>query len=811
MSEGTQSSAQVARGRWLDRLLPADLPADIDRLLDLSFRDGDDSFKLGAADQLIAALVRSIFHMRTSTRHLVIALPRGEHDIAILTGFLAQLLRLQAWEESDGADPLAFSGPVVVIARDTSVQVRLSRVNLRGVTFGGGLADAVSACRVRADGRVVEPDGAVVPYRSGHHRLLYLNSRVGWPDLQVVDGFGVIDRTTLRDPKSYRRALEWSQNRCARTVTIADLNDPETEAICREAGLEPFTWPFTPAALSDLCYVMGTAEGKSKMTANPLLQWSPSITVRHVDKAAVLDEILRSGYASLAATRTVSQGSDTPMRVRMAIRLLALVQSCVVDIDAYGRQVSADPRIRFGSPKSLSQLLQRSGGEFYGAWKGFAATDWANLRGAALRAYTECQAHNPKRDELVAAIDARRRREPSARILVRVPNRAAARLLEEELSEKSLMDGRIGVAAWSDRGRWLRSDVEIWCGIPPWPQRSMLFSGEAQSYEILCYEGEAVAFEQAYRAAVKHVNAQAAETAEWLRVDPPPAQPVQVAHHRPPESGTVAEPQISLGVDFDRIVNAALDQFEEIGEVRKPRESSAADEPMRLLPIELDDGSYWWLSADDAVGTLVHNHYRHRLVSDLRAGDLVVVPRGEGREELFTRLVEAIHQSGDVADLDFMLTRFRKACAKLYAVCGDNWAEAGRRLEAAGASATTQLRQWASGETIAPAEAKDVRIVAKLVQDSDLEQGWKRIAAVAKELRGLHIRLGHVISGALAEAVTGEGENLEKVKAAFATSDLAVSGLEILDEFGVHCISWIGEVRNVPASLHGAVTRDCEV
>lgn len=77
----------------------------------LSFSDGGDAFRLGAADQLIAALIRAVFQSRASGRHLIIGLPRGDNDLAILTGFLGHLLRMQAWQETGAADPWRSAGP----------------------------------------------------------------------------------------------------------------------------------------------------------------------------------------------------------------------------------------------------------------------------------------------------------------------------------------------------------------------------------------------------------------------------------------------------------------------------------------------------------------------------------------------------------------------------------------------------------------------------------------------------------------------------------------------------------------------------
>ena len=47
---------------------------------------------------------------------------------------------------------------------------------------------------------------------------------------------------------------------------------------------------------------------------------------------------------------------------------------------------------------------------------------------------------------------------------------------------------------------------------------------------------------------------------------------------------------------------------------------------------------------------------------DLRPGMVVVVPRGEGREELFSRLVAAAHQREDMQAFEVLFRRWRDAC-----------------------------------------------------------------------------------------------------------------------------------------------------
>jgi hypothetical protein len=270
----------------------------------------------------------------------------------------------------------------------------------------------------------------------------------------------------------------------------------------------------------------------------------------------------------------------------------------------------------------------------------------------------------------------------------------------------------------------------------------------------------------------------------------------------PPDEST-PQSAVQVEVDFDRVVENATEVFGEFEPIedtdtRLPSDSGI---PIELIPVALEDGSIWWLADGDAVGVVAVEKYRHRLVADLRPGDLVVVPRGEGREELFSRLVEAVHGTGDVRDLDFMLARFRKACVTVYEKAGNNWAEAKRRMQAKNASAWHQIRAWAEGSTIAPGDPSDVKIVAELAGDEELYRAWRNISAVAGEVRRLHRKIGHLVSAALREMVEGQGPNLESVR-----SQLPADVSEILDEFVVRRIVSVGEPDMKPSNYHGIVT-----
>ncbi|HDH26345.1 MAG TPA: hypothetical protein ENH00_09155 [Actinobacteria bacterium] len=783
-------------GDWVDSVLPPDgLPKPVARIANLRIRDGSDTFTLGPVDQLLAVLSHTYLTARMSNEHVVFRLPRGRHDIAILVGIVFQLLRVQAWHETDGVDQGAFSGPVVVVGRDTAVQKRLSQISLPG-TGVGQMADAVAACRVRADGRIVEPDGSVLPYRAGAKRLLYLNTRVGWPDLQVSDAVGVIDRTTLRDRRSYEAAVGWLQGRACRIVTVADTDDPEVHTILNDLGASTINWELSAGVMSDVGYVVGAGQGDSRLSTNTLSGWCPTL-IDHPVIANDVDRLFRRAYGALASARQVD--APYPIPVRNAARLLSVLQRSPVNLASYGKAAAGDPRLR--SPKSLQRLLEQHHASFVGPWRAFETTDWSALRRCVLEVFDMISEKNPKQHALLDALDLVRRRQPASKLVIRAPNRVAATLMREELEEHGALDGRMEVNTWSSRSRWRAAATEIWPGLPPWAHRSLLSTAETTDVVLVGYPGELQVLSALLDGSADQRKKALTSSAIRFGFIAPDSEPAPRIYESSQLESRQPDPSdISVDVDYGRIAARALSVIDDIGEERSvPMRSRGSEEIVSLVPIRLDGKSIWWVSLDDAVGTLIHDAYHHRLVRELRPGDLVVVPRGEGRTELFSRLVAAFHTSADVNDLDFLLARFRLACWKLRNQ-SSNWRQVQKRLERNNASAITQARSWANGSTIAPADPEDVQLVARLVGDTYLAKSWAGVASVAKEVRTLHRKLGRIVNGALSEAIDGFGPHMKKVQ-----DLLGESGVEILDEFAVHRVVAIGQPEDKLISQHGTI------
>jgi len=115
---------------------------------------------------------------------------------------------------------------------------------------------------------------------------------------------------------------------------------------------------------------------------------------------------------------------------------------------------------------------------------------------------------------------------------------------------------------------------------------------------------------------------------------------------------------------------------------------------------------------------------------------------------------------------------------------------------------TTRLMSWAFGSTIAPQDPEDIERVARMAHDEWLARNWRRIASIATELRGLHISIGHRISGAMHEVVDGTGPNLQEL-----ASVLGSDAAEILDEFDLAIIRTVDPPTEVDLARIGTVER----
>lgn len=781
---------------WVDALLPAIPPPEVDAFARIQFRTDGATSLPGPGDQVLASILHAYLARRITNEHLVVQLPRGRQDIATLLAVFVQVLRANIWDQRGWSHMAAFSGPVVVVGTDSAVQRRLRDVQVQGANLRGGLAEGLSACRVRSDGSVVTPSGTIASYEGGDRRLLYLNTRVGWPDITFQDAVGLLDRTTMT-VEAYQGALDFlAARRTHHSTTVTFVGDTETLDVLNRAGHTPRVWAMTPGVLADIHYSLGSGKGNTSLTTNALLTWKPSWSLHLVDDPAV-NKLVDQAFWALGHVNVSDR--RPPRAVQSASSLVSALIRCPVDISEYSRAAAVEPYV--SSPKSLARTLELRDTPFYGHWAAFQTAYWGSLRAAALGLYHHLTKTNPKTAAVLDAVDLIRRTQPASRIIVRVSNGATVPLLQETLHRARLNDGRISIEPWSRNLRWKEADVEIWSGAPPWAHRSHVFSAETQDKIAVCYQGEAVVLRKRTHQMLEAISDNVKATSSWLGLTSIASE--TATWNGPTTPRRIPHGTVSLDVDLTRVADRLSSVLADSGEASLSRQTaeSSSDEEAELIPVFLSNGHVWWLNPQRAVGVLVDGHYCHRLARELHPGDQLVVPRGEGRDEIFGRLVQAAHRRGDVSDLDVLLGRFRIACRSVWEECDRNWAEVKRRLEAVGAHAVNQTKSWAEGSTIAPEDPEDVRRIGELAGDRHLVNSWATVAAIASEIRSLHSRLGRSLSQALGEvAARRPGSGITRLEEV-----LGPDAIEVLDEFIIMEATKVGDPESVSARVEGQV------
>lgn len=776
-------------GEWASRLIPAD-DRELERLSNTTFIDAEAQFKLGAGDQaLVAAALKYLHRTGPGREVLELTVPRGRHDVALGIATAIQLTQLERITSPIGALFSPWRGSIVVVGHNTGVQRRLGELRVRGIHMRGGVADALRAHRIRPDGCLARPDGTVVRHEGGPGRLLYLNTRTSWPELSTEkDPLVLIDATRIGNSDNVGRALEWADNHGARhVIVVTHLGDATAHFDLDKAARPCLTFDLSPATVADLLYELGSPTGDAYLSTNRLVAERPATLRVRTVRADTLSEALFMGLRAISAAP--GSRETWPFAVGRAHRLLTAMRRLVVDLERYNKAAAIDPWLM--SLASARRTVDREGDlrQVRSRLRNFAITHWGTARASALEAYDLVEVSNPKFDALLDEIDVALR-QSGRTVLVRVADRAAVQalrgVLPEYLDEELL--ARVSVARVGEVCGWASPVdgriTEILPGAPPAWDVSWLFTGESGDRVVLAYPFEQRWIEKANDRQVQSLRRR--RDAFFDRFQLGRAPRLEVAVDAPGLGPVPRLEHSSLTID---------DLWERILEVDQPPPSTHTSDPCTVrhgpmtgepqVTVTTDDGRAHLLPPTQEVEVFVSGKYRIRLAKELQVGDQMLYRLGTGRETLFTRLVAASHDASGVGELDLVMRRFRDACRRIRTSSG-SWAEGNRRLAAAGANASTQLQSWATGETIAPADAADVLVVAELTNDQGLEKNWYRIEALAQELRSLHQRLGRVLSAAVSEAIDGGGPNVRKVIDLVGTD-----AAEILDEFGTATITTV--------------------
>jgi hypothetical protein len=795
---------------WVDDLVPPELDENLVlKALDaLAFFDESDAVNPGPLDMAALSLVYQM--LTRPDMNLALQLPRGDHDFAIFCGLFAQLTRILAKARPSAFPPgTAFAGPVIVIGMNTMVQDRLRKIRIANVS----LADGLTACRVRSDGRVVDVDGRISRLRSDDERILYLNTRVGWPQLNQLSfvGLVVIDRTSFASHDILDRALAWAEaQKAQRILVLSDLGDDETVRTLTLSKRMYVVWPWARPLIDELVYECGRGvDSHSALSTNPLL-WQDAEGVKIAAcHAPAVDELFRSAFASLIMAPRLDAQPPRPFVI--ARRLFFSLSRCVGTLGSFNEWAALDHRT--SSMRSLRLDLEDSrSAAFVGRWSEFGATRWAGLRHDLLSLYDLIEAENPKLYGLAFTLE-QLRSERDCEIIVRVPSEVSGFALVSDLIDLGIeIDRESGAIRWATFGTrhpWASdSRIDLYPGWLPASRLAALWSGESSLRLNLCYPFEQDLLRRSLGRGHRAQTASLASAFSALALGSTPADWPELADvslsfkpdARPPTGAEV----IQLDVDSGLLVGEIAESEVEDGLVLDGDERVDGGEVF-AQGIVLEPGNEtWWIREGGDIEVLADDRHSWRRVSQLEEGDQVIVPRGEGREQLFARVVEATHNREDLRAFDVFFGRWRRACWKVYEDCDQNWGTVTSRMRQAGSTVGWQtFRNWAEGRTIAPEDAEDIARIGRVAGDRLVEHEARRLDAMARQIRGLHVRLGHLLSTAMAEAMGDGGQNLSALSKLLGGMDAT----ELLDEFEIRVVREVGPLEEIRSSQIGRLTQ----
>ena len=446
------------------------------------------------------------------------------------------------------------------------------------------------------------------------------------------------------------------------------------------------------------------------------------------------------------------------------------------------------------------------------AWRTFVETRWAELRFETLQLYKIIKQNHPKLFSLAFLIDELQRDHPEVEVIVRVSSEAAGNALASDMLEFGIKLSetidRFWWAPLADRLPWTeRPRIEVYlCAPSPW-QRSTLWSAESTFRLFLVYPFELNILQGTLRDQVNQLRSESVKASVHLGIGEPPVfdwpTNIPVAYEFNVEHRVQDKTQPVVDLSFD--INVLFDQLDEEAVEATRTPASVETGPVLAVPVVLEPGNeVWWARASNRVEVLRRHIHQEVSPDQLLPGDEIIMPRGEGREGLFRRAIEAVHGRGDLVIHETALARVQKACLKIYQESGEVWEEATRKMRLEGSTVTCQtIRLWGRGDIIAPSDDEDIRRLGCLAGDDLLRQRYHRIGAVAKQVRRLHQDIGRLLSAAMREAVIGTGPNLSRLAQVLGKADVD----ELLDEFELRIVRRTEPSIAIPAQRIGTIEK----
>ncbi|MEV4580274.1 hypothetical protein AB0K16_44220 [Nonomuraea jabiensis] len=681
---------------------------------------------------------------------------------------------------------------------------------LREIRIGRDrLSDALRVHRVRYDGKVADLRSKQVVAGALRQSLLYLNTRVGLPLIGMRVGAVIVDRASLSE-ESFARVLAWADDHLARRiVAIGDLGqEPPRDS----PGHGWRHWPWTPELIQDVHETLGQRPPCGTLSTNVLLgSRATSIGVASY-RADHLEPHLRSVLDGLATAKRVLGLGDFPRPVADAARLFSLLQGIWVPVrlqDAWAVNMGHGLTAA-GLARSISsqELDARNG-----PWAMYRETAWPDLRRGLLESYRLLAEQNPKWDLLLDLIEWAYDARPGA-VVVRVRSRAAKLAVAEELAgalgipstELVAGTGSVSIHTYAERLEWNpNAGIALHPTVPTGRQLPTLFSGECAQQVVAAAPGEDDRLAQMVDIAQRRWFSASRSSAEHLGMTLPNLStnsrrvrrvygPVDLSERidgpKPP-SRHAGPGMAALLADVDEILM----------HVGRSGVSRSQDRVLARRVLTEPEGNLIWLRSDRPIDVIVGRRVAVASVDVLVPGAKILVNRGDSRDRLFGRLVNAAHQRADVAVFDALLQVFRSSVFTLHAELG-SWPEVHRRLRSLGSSVSSPqtVSNWATGQVIAPEDPHDINRVGILAGETRLTSNkhWLRLARIAQQIRTMHSELGRTLVSAISESSRGiRGPATSRLEDLYGGIDVA----EILEEFEMVVVRELGTEESVPRAM----------
>jgi len=780
-------------------LLPGTSDPGLDGLASSTFIDGAVSVPVSAVDQLMVAFSRRLVREAPVGSVAVLQLPRARHRIAVTLAICMHLLRLKE---------NLLAGPVVLAALDVDMTAQLRTLKMRNygsISFNHD--NPLSAQRLTRTGELAPLVGSTPgPINSS---LIYYSTRVGTPRLRCNSPLVVIDATSITNPDSRARTLEWASNHsAAATVIVGDIGDEALIQTVAAAGHTPLVLSVTNAEVTDLVYTLNRQEPVSSPLSSMWMLWQDGFPPLGIYRTG--DPELNTAIARAFACLAARPDGPMPLPLDYPSKLLNAGTRLAATVNDYRRACATANRPGEG-PGGLRNVLKRlnfSGQP--GPWQAWGVARWGELKVAVETLWRQLDEGNPKLSLLWELLD-RANRNGVGHILIRCHSKSAAGATEASLTGEGRTDeqialwehvgARVEITTFATRYPPGHADVQILTGNPPPWQFSLLFSGEVSATWLLAYDAEQAFLRRQLRRWQKTTDSWRSTAFDALgAADPAPVTaPIINAETAPAPSD---HPELHLpGLSILDVLNrasTAIDTPSIIGAT--PTGLQVSGTTRSCVPVKLNDGRTWWVrnendaDGDLATPVLVHTAagQKYLRLREVTPGDVIIVPAGDGTESVHARLVAFSHTNDDVASLDAILDQFREAARKVLRDNGTQRAavDAVRR---AGASAAGQLSLWASGETIAPRSPDDIAAVFHAAQQPVPNLGL--LNSVAGTLRTLHRDLGDFVTALASGCADDAVRRLRRL--------IGDSADELLDEFIAAEVADIGRPVSVPASLAG--------